>query len=186
MRGITIRDTGGDGIIISPGTQTKLPCRDIIIKDCISERNRRNGLTISSVDGILVLNCLFQNNNGTKPAAGIDFEAHASTDVLANIVIRNVICRNNTGAGFNLYLRKLDRTSRDVSILIDNCLDEGNGWPYIRPASGIDEGPVGIITIRNVTIINDAKSYLSLYDRQLGPSRIRLIIENVKWGPVVF
>ena len=182
--GLTIEETGGDGVYI--GAVGDMPCRDIILKDLICSKNHRQGLSVISVDGLLVENCLFADTDGTKPFGGVDIEPNSETCVIANIVIRNCVSRNNIGGGFQVYLRKLTEASHDVSVLFDNCLDDSNGRPIIKIGSGTDGGPNGLVEYRNSTIINNRTPAVALFDKSPYPKRIRLYFSNCKWGPVVF
>ena len=182
--GLTIRETGGDGVYI--GAVGDAPCRDIVIRDITCTNNHRQGLSVISVDNLLIENCLFQDTDGTKPCAGVDIEPNSATCIIANIVVRNCVSRNNTGSGFLVYLLKLTEASHDVSILFDNCFDDGNGRPIIKIGSGTDGGPNGLVEYRNCTIINNRTQAVALFDQSLYPKRIRLHFNNCKWGPVVF
>ncbi len=184
LHGLTIRETGGDGVYI--GAVGDVPCRDIVIKDLICSNNHRQGLSVISVDGLVVENCLFADTDGTKPFGGVDIEPNSATCVIANIVVRNCVARNNVGGGFQVYLRKLTEASHDVSVLFDTCLDDSNGRPIIKIGSGTDGGPNGLVEYRNCTIINSRTQAVALFDQSLYPKRIRLYFNKCKWGPVIF
>ncbi len=57
----------GDGFYVQDA-------EDVRFCGVTADANRRQGLSIIQADGLLVLNSVFKNTHGTRPAAGIDFE----------------------------------------------------------------------------------------------------------------
>jgi hypothetical protein len=73
--GLTLKDSGGDGILLSPGGNPFItPCRNVIIKDCVMDNNRRQGISVTAAENVLIDRCIMKNTKGTPPAAGIDIE----------------------------------------------------------------------------------------------------------------
>jgi len=99
-------------------------CRNIVIKGGLIDNNRRNGISIISVKGILVEDITIQNTNGTLPMAGIDIEPNNNEQHLEDITLRKVQTRNNAEVGIKYVSSHfLGKRSKRVSILIDNCTD---------------------------------------------------------------
>lgn len=128
--GLRIESSGGDGIYIGksgayPGTrkasQPPYYCKNIVIKDVVLDDNYRQGISVITVDGLLMENVVMSNTSGTAPMAGIDFEPNNAGGRLSNIVLRNCITKNNRGGGVDLALWKLDETSPDISIKFEHC-----------------------------------------------------------------
>ena len=77
IEGLTILDTGGDGILVTRSFQPnslKNYCENILIKNCRFSNNYRQGLSITSAKDLTILNCEFSETNGTLPEDGIDLE----------------------------------------------------------------------------------------------------------------
>src|SRR5215831_11909739 len=60
VEGLTIRDTGGDGIMIA-GAGGQPWATDVHLKDITFDNNYRQGISVISVDGLVVEGCLFKN-----------------------------------------------------------------------------------------------------------------------------
>ena len=152
VAGLTLRDSGGDGIYI--GSLGKTPCKNVEIRDCICDNNYRQGLSIISVENLLVENCVFKNTNGTPPSAGIDIEPNSPSDRLSNVVIKNCISLNNAGSGLTVYLRKLSRRSEPISIrfLARASLAMGTSGLTIFPITPCSVRPINRAGAKSVTV----------------------------------
>ena len=95
--------SGGDGIGVS-GT-------DITIRNCVCDDNHRQGMSVFSVENLLVENCVFSNTRGTPPQAGVDIEPDRAREILKNVVFRNCVSFGNAGIGFEMYLAQLNSNS---------------------------------------------------------------------------
>jgi hypothetical protein len=60
--GLTFSESGGDGMCLGGGGMSNLH-----IKDVISDRNYRQGLTLDGAQGALIENTIFSNTHGTSP-----------------------------------------------------------------------------------------------------------------------
>ena len=113
-------ESGGDGIVVGVGA------RDVTIRNCVCDRNHRQGISVTSCENLLIEDTVLSNTDGTPPQAGIDFEPDRPTEMLVNCVMRNCLVENNTGSGYEIYLDKLDSGSAPVSISFENCRSVGN------------------------------------------------------------
>ncbi|MGH9665655.1 MAG: right-handed parallel beta-helix repeat-containing protein, partial [Bryobacteraceae bacterium] len=120
IEGLRVENTGGDGFYVDGGGG-RLWSEAITIRDCVSDGNHRQGISIISAVGLLVENCTFSGTSGTAPEAGIDLEPDSANQRLVNCVIRNCIFENNRGHAISVYLKQLDRGSQPVSIRFENC-----------------------------------------------------------------
>src|SRR3546814_5224551 len=87
----------GDGIYIAKKGVNN--ARNIVIEDAHCDRNRRNGISIISVDGLKLIRPRISNSDGTRPMAGIDIEPNTVEDNINDISIVNPITINNRKIG---------------------------------------------------------------------------------------
>ena len=123
--GLTLAESGGDGIYLGC-VRSELPCRDIVIRDVVCDRNYRQGISVISAESLLIENTVMRDTAGTPPAAGIDFEPNAAGERLKNCVMRNCVTENNQGSGYDFYLPNLTRASEPVSIRLEGCRTVGD------------------------------------------------------------
>ena len=116
--GMKIADTGGDGIYV--GSDNGTPCRGVTIKNVTLENNYRQGISVISVENLLVENNIIRTTSGTPPSAGIDFEPNNQDDVLVNCIVRNNVIDGNYGDGIQLYLPLMDSPWINATGIIEN------------------------------------------------------------------
>jgi len=136
ISGLTMYGSGGDGIYVGPNYFNSA-CRNIHIKDCISDNNRRQGISVIAVDGLLLENSIFKNTTGTNPMAGIDIEPDSKTDTIKDVIVRNCSFINNKNPGIDVALHQLDSTSYPVSIRFENCYVSGNIGMDFKTGNGL-------------------------------------------------
>ena len=66
VEGLTIVESGGDGIGVTG--------RNITIRNCVCDRNHRQGISVFNVENLLIEDCVLRGTSGTAPQSGIDFE----------------------------------------------------------------------------------------------------------------
>ncbi len=150
--GLTLKDSGGDGIYLGVAGTKQLFNKKILIKDVICENNYRQGISVISASGIRIENCIFKTTWGTAPEAGIDLEPNKPEEKLENCVIKNCRFENNRGAGIAFWLGPLNAASQPISVTIENCRvtsDRGDG---IFVGGIKDDGPAGSILFKNCTV----------------------------------
>ena len=125
IEGLTLEESGGDGIYISSQTPEKTS-RDVVIRDCVCDRNHRQGISVISAENLLVENCVFKNTKGTAPEDGVDFEPNNPSDRFVNCVFKNCVSENNVGNGFELALSQSRNTTTPCSIRFENCRTFGD------------------------------------------------------------
>jgi hypothetical protein len=89
---LTAKNMWGDGFYVQGASDVKF-C------SVIADGNRRQGLSIISADGLLVLNSVFQNTRGTRPSAGIDFEPDDADQKVTGVRIERSQFLDNAGPG---------------------------------------------------------------------------------------
>jgi len=149
--GLSLESSGGDGIFIGTITTTPYPpCRNVLIRDCICDNNYRQGISVTSVDKLLIENCVLKNTVGTSPSAGIDLEPNHGGNMLVNVVISNCISEGNAGSGFIASISRLKAESRKVSVLFVNCYARNCAAPGLRVRAVNEENrPRGLIEFKN-------------------------------------
>ncbi len=148
IEGLTILDTGGDGILISRSflpTSPKNYCENINIKNCVFTNNYRQGLSIVSVVGANIINCEFSETKGTLPEDGIDIEPDVPEDRIENILISGCRIFNNFGNAIQLAFQNMDDDSRDISVTVEdtymsNNHDESNVFAFAEIAASDNDG----------------------------------------------
>ncbi len=114
IKGTTITDCFADGIIVLDG-------KNIDIDGAISENNRRQGMTVTQVDGLHVHNSRFYSTGGTPPGDGINLECDFETQVIKNVLIENNVFYNNKGSAIGLCS---PGTYQNIVITSDNWFDK--------------------------------------------------------------
>ncbi|TDS65018.1 parallel beta helix pectate lyase-like protein [Myroides indicus] len=122
----TITNCWGDGIYIRGNG--KIQSKKISVNHFNIHRARRNGITIVSVDDLFLNNGLISDTNGTAPQSGIDIEPNRPTDILKNIIIKDITTYNSKGDGIMIHLAKLllkqkEKLDPKVNITIENHKD---------------------------------------------------------------
>jgi parallel beta-helix repeat protein len=91
IQGLTSRECWGDGFYISASSSVTL-C------GVTADHNRRQGLSITSVDGLVVRDSTFNNTAGTLPEDGLDIEPNPG-ETVNNVLITGCTFVNNAGYG---------------------------------------------------------------------------------------
>ncbi|MGI6082753.1 MAG: right-handed parallel beta-helix repeat-containing protein [Limnochordia bacterium] len=184
--GVTIRDTGGDGIYLGRGTWP-IHNENIVIRDVIADNNYRQGISVITVRNLLIENSVFKNTGGTAPMAGIDFEPNQRDEILQDIVVRNSVFENNQGPGIVLALANLDRWA-NVSFLFENVLVRGGSVGFSVTARHPDNHAAGKITVRNCLIEGSVRQGIGLRNLDGDTLKIRFedcIVHNVATSSAV-
>lgn len=129
----------GDGVYISGGTHFNKSF-GVNIRDTKISDNRRNGISVISVDGLTIDGCTISYTGGTAPEAGIDFEPNELGQGVLNVKISNTNFTNNTNdVGFadttsNLYFEK--------QVLFTGCVFKSkSGMDWRTPLTKVDTAP---------------------------------------------
>ena len=155
IKGITVRNCWGDGIYIgqTENTVNNYPI-NILIDNVTVTNNRRQGITITSVQNLTIRNCRVLNTGAikfTSPGAGIDIEPNIANAMLENINIEGCYFAGNTkGDSGDLLITALifgSEVNTTFKATISNCYFSTK----VRLTS----------SIRNLTITN---SYIGLLD----------------------
>ena len=142
ISGLTLAESGGDGIYLGTSRGHE-PCKNVVIKDVICDRNYRQGISVINAENLLIENCVLKSTGGTSPRAGIDFEPNSPDERLVNCVMRNCVVENNEGFALQIYAPMFDATTAPVSMRFENCVTRGtnHGSVFVATSCG-KKGPV--------------------------------------------
>lgn len=125
ISGITVRSTGGDGLYVGTAYKDGYSY-NITVRDAVFDDNHRQGISIISVEKLLVDRCILSNTSGTDPEAGIDFEPNSPGERLIDCVVRDTLALNNRSLGFHMWLKNIrQETPHPVSIRFERCVSVG-------------------------------------------------------------
>jgi hypothetical protein len=129
--GLTLRDSGGDGIYIGGENAEGNPgyCSTIYLEDLSCINNYRQGLSVISVMSLTVKNCLFTQTSGTLPEAGVDIEPYETYHRLTDITFDQCSFTHNNWSGIAVALVYMDSTSMPIDILFKDCYLSQNRVP---------------------------------------------------------
>ena len=121
-----VYDMWGDGFYISNKNHGKDKAKRIKLTQVGAYNNRRQGLSVIAVSNLIVLNSVFRDTRGTRPAAGIDFEPDLADpkNVIEDVLIKGSRFYNNQGAGIEFAVKK--GITRNVVVTSDNKFGNNN------------------------------------------------------------
>ena len=174
IENLRIAETGGDGIYLGVATRG-VPCRDVVIRrvDCVA--NNRQGISVISVDGLLIEDSVLRDTFGTAPQSGIDFEPNRADEQISNVVMRRVKSINNAGDGFQFYLGNLDSDGPETTVEIVDCVasrNRGCGF-YWSAKGGPNRALPGRTLVENCELLGNGRGVV-------------LINKTTACGPLVF
>lgn len=141
-------DFWGDGVILSDNPKNADKWNtNITINNHVADHNRRQGLSVISVENLTITTPSWTNTSGTLPQAGIDFEPNWPQQKLKNIRIVNPYTEGNAGAGILTVIDKMGEGTEDITIDIINHID--NGSQYTKRFVGNGKTIGGHINIVN-------------------------------------
>lgn len=155
VEGITVKDCWGDCFYVAGRS------KNIIIRDCSILGGRRQGISVTSAEGVTIHNCSIRNISGTAPQFGIDIEPNAGQKVEA-ISITNVSISDSYG-GILAY--GLASSASIGSIVIENCTINNCVASHVLHIQGVNS-----ISIIGTSIKSVSKS--PLYVSEAGEASI--------------
>ena len=111
VSGLTVKDCWGDCIYVG-GNST-----DITIEKCKLDHGRRQGISITSANGVFIKNCEITNVSGTSPEFAIDVEPNKN-EFVGDVVIDHVKSSNCVG-GFKAAT--IAENARIGFVAVRNC-----------------------------------------------------------------
>lgn len=126
VSGVVARDCWGDGFYISGSA-------DVTLEGVRAEHNRRNGLSVTSCDGLRVRGSVFRASQGTAPEAGLDIEPNPG-ETVDNVAITGCTFADNAGSGLESGVPDSNLGRAFITrVVIDGNSFTGNGR---APADG--------------------------------------------------
>lgn len=131
VKGLSIQDSGGDGIYIGgdrfgQAENSRTFSKNVLLEDIKSSGNFRQGMSVLSVENMLVKNCHFTKTGGTLPEAGVDVEPYLPYQRIVNLVFDHCSFTENGYSGITLALSFLNANSLPVSIQFKDCYLKNN------------------------------------------------------------
>ena len=196
VEGLKLADSGGDGIYIDGGNRQRFS-RKIVLRKVHCDNNYRQGISVISVDDLLIEDSQFNNTWGTPPSAGIDIEPDSPDHRLTGIVVRNCEFLDNYGDGIEVFLAHQTKDSEPVSILFDNCRINSRRGPGMRVTKMPDNGVRGSITFQNIVVENTEGFGIKVQDKSPNTAHLSFINCRLRstarnrsyadgWAPIVF
>lgn len=175
LRGVIARGSGGDGFHVGKSVaKTEVTNKNIRMYDCVADDNKRQGMSVTTVEGLHVEKSVFKNTNGIAPRCGLDIEPNDSIDKLKNVRFVDCDFNDNAGRGVDIMLKHLDATSDFVDIEFENCRTNGNAYGF-QPKY-FNQGAKGIVKIIDCKSNNEKLN--SVNSLSCHPESIRVIVEN--------
>jgi hypothetical protein len=119
--GLKVESSGGDGVYLGRGGSRTFNDH-IVLRDLLLRDHHRQGISVISAQDLLIENVEMYLAWGTLPCAGIDFEPNNADERLIGCVLKNCSIRCNAGAGIQVYLDKLNASSRPIDIRVEDSL----------------------------------------------------------------
>lgn len=199
-KNVIAKEFWGDGFSVQ-SPQDGMPNTNLLISNVKSFYNRRQGISVEGVDGLIIEDSEFSYTGGihaTAPTAGIDIEPWNSTQVCKNILVRNCRFMNNGGSGIRVDYNQHTSASVD-DIVFKDCISFDNANDYIAKVADINfdgcllgnmdtyDGTLQINTSVLSAKINNCTIYgmINSQGGQLVLSNSRVIKKNVPssvWG----
>lgn len=114
LNGLSIKNCWGDCIYV--GKQSG----KIIIKNCRLDHGRRQGISITSADSVIIKDCTISNVSGTMPQYGIDIEPNKNGSV--NYVLIDKVDITDCEGGIRAIIGKKEFGNAQIgTVVIRNC-----------------------------------------------------------------
>ena len=130
VSGVKFKNFWGDGISLFPDKDqanagSSSQAHNVRIANCVFDYNRRQGISVGHADNVEIDHSLFENTDGTGPAAGIDLEpGGGSTEQVTNVKIHDNVFLNNNNAGVTAYAAPKSKVS-DVHVYNNTFINNG-------------------------------------------------------------
>jgi Right handed beta helix region len=172
--GLTLAESGGDGIYLGTG-KAGVTNRDVLIKDVTCDRNYRQGISVITAENLLIENCILRETGGTPPQAGIDFEPNGPDEPLVNCVMRNCTTQANGGGGFVAYLNAMTAESKPISLRFENCKAIGDAQAATAFSTGNAPAKAvkGTVEYVNCTFEGSRAAGIWISDKPADGSQVR-------------
>ena len=164
IEGLKIRDCWGDCIYVGGNS------KNVLIENCMLDHGRRQGISVTKADGVIIRGCKISNVNGTNPEYAIDLEPNPN-DTVDHVLIENVEVVNCRG-GFQATAGKRN-IEKIGKVQIRNCkVSATNKYPIRMKNSEY-------VSIENCTI-NATNEKAAIYSKDVHNLAVKDNTINVK------
>lgn len=160
VEGLRAYESGGDGIYIGNAFgKFGGAGRDIVIRDTLLDGHNRQGVSVITVDGLLMERVTMSNTSGMLPMAGIDFEPNRPGEMIRGVVLRDCLTRGNRGNGYELAFMAHSGDSCPIDLTFENCTSENDALGLFFSGGNFKKsGSVsGRVKVSGCTIINPSR-----------------------------
>lgn len=147
ISGLTIENSGGDGIYIGQRRGAPVP-EDILLEDLRIGKNHRQGISVISARGLRIVRCEIWGTSGHLPGAGIDFEPNSGLFGFEDCLVRDCSIYGNDGPAILVYLAARSKADAAVDIAVRDC--DLKGSPYCVFVGGLASGARGRLHLSGV------------------------------------
>lgn len=192
IKNITLKDCWGDGIILEVWKDRRNNPDDlisaihnynIIIDNVNIDRNRRNGISVSGIDRLIIQNSTISNSgqiNPTLPNYAIDIEADIyGNHINSNIIIDNIYTYGNIGGGVVTQAALNNNTGK---LNINNVTLKNSNINELIQFQGYDINIINnkgkyvyIHECQNCNVLNNKIENIAVYDHRLINDNINII-----------
>jgi len=171
LRNLRITDTGGDGIDVCQNSV------NVTVASVITERAFRNGMSVTGVTNLTVMDSQFLDTGGTCCMSGLDIEPEVASEAATGILFKNVTFAGNAMNQVTLSLYGLKNNT--VDILFDGCTIGPTGGQNMGGVVVSGEGNLtkGTVEFRN-TLIQHTGDYGMVISHAY-PGASSLVFTNV-------
>lgn len=153
---MNINKMWGDAIYI--GTKGKNNNNNIFLENIKMDDNRRQGISIISVENLYVNNVMVSNTKGAAPGSGIDIEPNNNKAILKNLNFSNITTFNNKGIGIQTTLKNYRNSLQPITIYVNKHKDTGSGFGLL--INGVSSNIEGLISFNETNYKNNKHSNL--------------------------
>lgn len=150
----------GDAIYI--GSNGKDSNYNIKLSNIKMDDNRRQGISVISVNKLRANKIYVSNTSGTTPAAGVDIEPNNVNNLVKDIIFKDITTKNNQGSGFHTYFGTFVNSKNIADIQVINHTDHGSNYGF--DALALNNQLKGKITITNANYVQSKLSNLCIGD----------------------
>ncbi len=174
---LRIERSGGDGLYVGAGPSRE-PSRNIVVRDVVFDRHHRQGISVITVDDLLLERVVMQGTCGTAPRSGLDVEPNHPWEQVTGVRILDCVSADNHGAGFQFHLANLHATSTPVAIRLERCRAHGNRRAAFEWTGARDRGPTrGEIIVSDCELRSGTVSPIDI--RNCGAGALSLVFRRV-------
>ena len=103
LRDIVSVNAKGDGIYVGDDIVGKVS--NLVLDRVTADKNHRQGMSVTAVDGLTAIACVFSGTSGTAPQAGVDIEPNTDTAMIRGIKMLGCVFTDNATQGLIVSTR---------------------------------------------------------------------------------